>query len=138
MTSTHARRAAPGASGPVEAIPAPTVEQSPTPPSARIATDHPAGSAGGTTPAALVATNTVARLNESATSPVFVVQARKRVVVDAAAASAIEFVRMIVAPVEARPSAAVAVPAGGAARSVVASAGFGTTEESGSVTSSDT
>src|SRR5439155_25601636 len=138
VISTHARRAVPGASGPVEVIAAPTVEQSAAPPSARIATDHPAGSAGGVTPAAFVAANVAARLNESATRPVLVIQARKRVVVGVAAASATEFVRMIVMPVAPRPSAAVAVPAGGAARSLVMSVVLATTADSVSMTSSDT
>src|SRR5438046_2660265 len=106
---------------------APTVEQSAAPPSARIATDQPAGSAGGVTPAALVAANAAARLNESETRPVLVTHARNRVTVGAPEASAIELVRTIAAPLAPSPSAAVAVPAGGAARSLVMSVVFATT-----------
>ena len=138
MTSKHASLAVPAASGPVEVITAPTVEQSFAPPSARKATDHPAGSAGGVTPAAVVAAKVAARLNESATAPVLVIHARKRVTVGVTAASVIELARITVAPVAPRPSAAFAVPAGGAARSLVTSTVFATTAESVSMTSSET
>src|SRR6266850_6103423 len=108
VTSAHTRRAALAARAPVEAAGAPTVEQLAAPPSARMATDQPAGSAGGTTPAAVVAANVEVRLNVSLTAPVLVIHTWKRETVEAAAAGVTAVVR-ITAPAPApSPSAATA------------------------------
>ncbi len=125
--------------GPVAVSGAPTAVQSAGAPeaSARNTTDQPAGSVGGVTPGAVDAASTAARLKSSATAPLLVTQTRNRVAM-AAAPGVTALVRITVVVVGPRPSAATAVPAGGAARSLVTSTVLAATAASVSVTSSNT
>ena len=145
VTSAQTSRLAPAASAPVVVTVPPTVEQLAEPPSARNTTDQPAGSAGGVTPAAVVAANVVDRLKLSETKPVLFTYNWKREVVVPAVLGVTTLVVITVAPVAPKPVVAalpaLAVPAGvESERAVllVTSTVLAATSVSVSITSSNT